>query len=421
MQPALGLSEHVVPEDQSALGPLGPAERRLMWVLASTTFVAMVGVSIIVPFLPLFAQSLGASGVVMGFIFSVFSLVRSITMPVVGPLSDRHGRKPFIWTGLLGYSATALLLLTVSSPLGLIMNRAFQGLFGAMVLPVSLALVADVIPKGREGRVMGFFNMALLLGFGLGPPLGGFVYDHLGLDANFYLQAGLSFLSLLAVLVWVREPPALKRSHRGRGLDFSLLADRDFLGIFLARFGAAAAMGCFMAFVPLLFQRYTLSNSAVGLFFGVNVLVMVAMQIPSGRLADRLPRVPLAFVGVFGSGVCKFLLPWAGGLPGLLVLSVSEGFFAGLALPALTALAVSRGRALGHGMGRVMADFTMAMSLGILVGPVLGGWLVDVSGVAASFWLAGGAAMAGSLGLVALTRSSSAPATPPPAAPEESA
>jgi MFS family permease len=388
--------------------------RARLFILETTVFVSMLGVGIIVPFLPLYARQMGASAAVMGLIFSSFSLARALAMPYVGSFSDRHGRKPFILSGLAGYAVLALALIWASQPWQLVANRVLQGVFAAMVLPVSMALVADLTPAGREGRIFGGFNTSFLLGFGVGPLMGGMVYDHWGLAANFLLMAGLSVASLVMVWLLVKEPERIE-AHAGRGgwaEQLGLLQHRGLRAVFIARGASAMGMGCFIAFLPVLAEDRGLSNTELGSLLAANVLIMTGLQWPAGWLADKASRAALSFAGLILSGACKAALPLAGGYPGLMALCVTEGVAAGLALPSLTALAVSYGRETGAGMGVTMGSFGLALSLGVFLGPVAGGWLADWGGLALAFYLGGGATFVGAAWLLAPDKPQP-PAEPP--------
>lgn len=371
--------------------------RARIFILELTIFVSMLGVGIIVPFLPLYAREMGASAFVMGAIFSSFSLARGLTMPYVGALSDRRGRKIFIIIGLLGYALLALALIWAASPWELVLNRVLQGVFAAMVLPVSMALVADMTPAGQEGAIFGGFNTYFLLGFAVGPLIGGVTYDHLGLNSNFFLMAGLSLLSMFMVLFMVKEPKQVRpASDKGGWAEqLALLKDRPLLSVFLARSLSAAGMGCFVAFLPVLAAEKGLSNTELGWLLAVNVLVMTGLQKPCGWLADHWSRVGLSAMGLLLSGACKGMLPLPDSFQGLMILCVLEGVAAGFALPALTAMAVSHGRRVGAGMGVTMGSFGMAMSLGVSVGPLAAGLLADWRGIDMVFYMAGSATIIG--------------------------
>lgn len=370
-------------------------------VLGVAVFVSMLGVGIIVPILPVYAQGLGASATMVGLIFSSFSLSRALVVPYVGTLSDRLGRKRFLEWGLLGYAVLSVALVWTHTPLGLVVNRAFQGVFAALILPVAMAMVADLSAIGQEGRAFGAFNTWLLMGFGVGPLVGGAVYDLWGVNANFLLMALTSLVSLVMVRWLVAEPPAGQRASEAVGWarQWALIKDRPMLGVFLCRASQTLGMGVFVAFLPVLAEGQGVSQTQVGLLLFVNVLAMTLLQGPAGRLADRWARLPLAGWGQAVSGLGKFLLPLAGGFWGLLALVVLEGIGAGVSLPALTAYATARGRDLGAGMGLTMGFFTLALSLGVLLGPIIGGYLADLGGMAWAFYLAGAATLLGALAL----------------------
>ena len=76
-------------------------EKKIFTTLFLAVFANITGVGIVVPLLPVYAKNLGASGFYIGLIFGAFSLSRTFLLPVFGKLSDKHGRKPFITTGLL--------------------------------------------------------------------------------------------------------------------------------------------------------------------------------------------------------------------------------------------------------------------------------------------------------------------------------
>lgn len=94
--------------------------------LRLAVFVSMLGVGIIVPILPVYAQGLGASATMVGLlVFSSFSLLRAIVVPYIGPLSDRLGRKRFLELGLMGYAVLSVVLVWTTTPWGLVVNCAF--------------------------------------------------------------------------------------------------------------------------------------------------------------------------------------------------------------------------------------------------------------------------------------------------------
>ena len=356
--------------------PQSPMDIRLpLRALGLAVFVSMLGVGNIVPLLPLYAKGMGASSLVIGLIFGAFAGARLLATPFVGSWSDLKGRKPFIVVGLMLMAGAALVMMAASSPWELVASRAGMGIASSLIMPVSLALVADLTPVGHEGRSFGGFGSYLLFGMGMGPLVGGVFYDLFGVDANFLVMAVLSVFAALIVLRLVKDPPRAGGQAEQPKIwhQFKLAVDNRMLGILCARSTSAMSMGFYIAFLPLLGESKGLNVSQVGMVLAVNTLVMTFVQKPSGMMADRMSRMSLAACGFLASGVVKACMPLIGGFWGLLALSLADGIAAGLAMPALTASAVDQGKKLGAGMGEVMSLFTIGLSVGVFCGPVMGG------------------------------------------------
>ena len=147
--------------------------RKIFGVLFFSLFIAVTGVGIVVPLLPVYAHELGASGFTIGLIFGSFSLSRTFCLSYFGKKSDENGRRPYIVTGLLAYTLISLAFMLSDSVSALIVIRFFQGIASAMMMPVIQAYVGDITPAGKEGTTMGLFNVSMFFGLSIGPVLGG--------------------------------------------------------------------------------------------------------------------------------------------------------------------------------------------------------------------------------------------------------
>lgn len=123
-------------------------QRHILATLLLAVFIALLGIGIIVPIMPVFAVSLGANGLTLGMIIAAFSISRAICQPVVGNLSDRLGRKSFLLCGLLIYAVVGLLIPHADSIFNLILIRCFHGVGSAMIVPVAMAYVSAMSPLG---------------------------------------------------------------------------------------------------------------------------------------------------------------------------------------------------------------------------------------------------------------------------------
>lgn len=372
--------------------------RRVLGVLFISILSCMVGVGIIAPLLPVYATEMGATGIWLGLIFAGFSVSRAISMPLIGRWSDVFGRKRFIASGLLVYTLAALGFVHSSSPLSLALIRFCQGFAAAMVIPISMAFIGDITPVGKEGSYMGTFNTALFLGFGIGPLIGGFIKDAAGMDTAFYSMGTLSLAAFLLVLIYL-PPSRRKKSSGGKEFpDFaSILRHRNVLGLCCFRTSTAMARAIMISFLPVFAsEKIGLSASQIGLIISANILLVALLQTPMGRFVDRLDRFKTVLYGSLPSMVLFYFLPLLSSFYSLMIFSLLFGLGSSAAIPAASAIAVVEGKEMG--MGSVMAVFNVAMSAGLAIGPLAGGFLMDLQSLAAAFYLAATAGVLGTLG-----------------------
>ena len=355
--------------------------RRVFITLFLAVFSAMVGIGIIIPLLPLYAQNLGATGIWLGIIFSGFSISRSIFMPIIGRLSDKKGRKIFICIGLFGYTLVSMIYTHADKAYELAVIRFLQGLFAAMIIPIAMAYIGEISPVKKEGTFIGAFSVSLFAGFGVGPLMGGVLKDHFGMNAAFYAMGGLSFIAFALVLLFLPELHLYKKAWGNPRASYRMMFDNKIIkGITAFRLTNSVGRGMVATFLPIFAHQYlSLSGSEIGLLISANILLTSFLQAPFGRLADKVSRSKLVVVGGVMASLAISLIPYTSDFAHLLVLNMVMGIAGAISLPAATALAVEEGRNIG--MGAVMGAFDMAMSLGLAGGPLLGGLLMDFMGI----------------------------------------
>ena len=347
--------------------------------LLLTITATALGSSLVLPLLPLYASDMGASGFELGLIFSSYALARSILLPIVGELADKIGRRAFILWGLLIYTAIAIAFDLSHQVELIILCRLIQGAAAAMVIPVARAYIGDWTPIGREGKVMGHFNMAFYGGLALGPWMGGFLKDLWGISSSFYSMAALSFLGFLLVIFRLprdRRNPEDTRT-RPRVPYLRILRNPKLFAVFLFRFGTVIGTGVNWTFLPLYGHDVLgLSSTKIGILISVTVLMTTLLQPVFGPMADRISRTGMTMLGGLLASVCLLGVPYCQGFCSLLILNLIIGTAFGLYMPPLMAIAVDVGRESGY-MTRVMSLLEVAFSLGMVVGPTIAGLVIE--------------------------------------------
>ncbi len=359
--------------------------RKAFVVLVGSMFISMMGMGLVTPFLPIYANTMGASGMEVGLIQAAFSITGIGTLLFVGRLSDRYGRKSFLSGGLTILAIASFGLLYATRPLHLILWRFFQGLGASAHLPIAQAYLGDITPTGREGRWMGYFNSVLFAGLGAGPLLGGVITDLFSMKASFLVMAFLNILGLIATLLFLKEMPR-KTAAREHASYLAPLKSRIMRGIFTYRTTAGLGTASLMAFVPLFADlKLGLSASLIGIVLAARTPASI-IQSYTGRLADRWNRRRMIFWGGIATVIATVLMPSTEGFWTLLLVHIFIILGQSFGIPAANAFVVSEGRT--YGMGASMTTFMLAMQIGNGIGPVVLGGISDRLGLNSVFYSA---------------------------------
>ncbi len=364
-----------------------------MWKTFASLFfavaVAMLGIGIIAPILPLYVKTFSASGLMIGVIMGAFSLSRGLLGPFVGRLSDRIGRKRFILAGLGAFAVVSLSYSLAGNVWQLVLVRILQGSASVMVTPIAQGYVGDMTPVGQEGKLMNLFYAAMFIGTGLGPLLGGVLTDVWSYHAAFAGMGILSVLSLVMVAITLPTDHAqartstakrtsaivpLRQITRNDGVKAILayVATRGFwrqgFNTFYPIF-AVTMMGWSPAHVGYIMSGYFIAG---GLF-----------QIPFGFLADRWPRNPQIVLGSFAAPLLMLFVPWIHSFAGVMIVVFSIGMLSAFSRASILAIRTELGRS--HGMATLAGLHGSAFAAGQMIGPVVCGAVVDGFGLGAVF------------------------------------
>src|SRR5262249_44886816 len=173
-------------------------------------FIDLVGFGIVIPVLPLYAESpeFQATPFQVGMLFAIYSWMQFFFAPVLGRLSDRYGRRPILFFSILGSAAGYFLVGYASTLLLVFVGRIVSGVTGGNI-STAQAYIADVTSKENRSKGMGLFGAAFGLGFVAGPALAGILSKY-GIHVPFYFAAGLSLVN--AIAVYFILPESVRRS-----------------------------------------------------------------------------------------------------------------------------------------------------------------------------------------------------------------
>jgi DHA1 family solute carrier family 18 vesicular amine transporter 1/2 len=352
-------------------------------LVTAAILMDMLLYGMVVPILPGYMQSLGASQAAVGVLFACYAISLLLATPALGWLADRLGRRGPMLGGLLGLAATTLLFAFADSFSALVTARLLQGLAAAATWTAGLALVADVFPSERRGQAMGTAMSGMVAGALLGPPFGGLLYQQGGYRLPFLVTAAGALALALSLALLLAEPK--RRQEPQPGL-LDLVRDRMILAVSGAIVLAALALTLLEPTLPLYLSRELhVSPAAVGLLFALSTMAFGAISPAAGRLADRLRGESLVALGIAALAATLPLLPLPGTLFGVSMILALIGLASGLILtPALPLLAERVDLHGGGAYGSVYAIFNLAYAVGMIAGPVIGGVLAQTLGFAAA-------------------------------------
>lgn len=404
------------------------------------TFVDVLGLTVILPLLHLYAAAYGASPVQIGLVAAAFPLSQLVGVPVMGALSDRYGRKPLLLISQISTCISFLMLASATSLEMVILSRVVDGLFGAN-LATAQAAITDLTDEKTRAQGLGLTGAAFGLGFLFGPAISLIALDFSdSLAMPALIAAAYSFISILLTYFMFKEtlPESQRRAHApSRVAAFTsalrIIRRPHFSPLLLLMF---AQQMMFFAFESLL-GLFTLSrlgllgqgNSLIFIYVGVILiyvqvrligpwsrkygerkllfialgalavgLLLVAttpsqphpfyvQQMAETSLRDLAPTSTEAIIGNIAVTLPSDSQRGIGGSLWFLAALIPLGIGAGLVRPALNSLMIKGGQP-GE-RGAILGISAAFVSLADAVAPLVGGWIFQSSGPSAPFLIGG--------------------------------
>jgi DHA1 family tetracycline resistance protein-like MFS transporter len=382
---------------------------RPLSIIFLTIFVNLVGFGIIIPLLPFYAQTFGASPLVIGLLFASFSLSQLVASPILGDLSDRWGRRPVLIFSLLGTLVSFVMLALATSLSMLFAARIVDGLSGGNIT-TARAYIADITTEENRAKSFGLLGAAFGLGFIVGPGLGA-AFSRISYTAPIWAAAVITGVATAVAFFWL--PETVHRAQTDGRSPWRALADlwrRAHLRVlFTIDFAYWSAFAVYQTTFALFGARrfgfdaahtgYLLS--AFG-FLGVVVQGAMVGPIVAAVGERRTLAVGLLFaaVGWGGSAVTHSLSVFVAMLvPGAIGIGLCNATLSSL-------ISKSAG---SHEQGRVQGAAGGLESLGRTIGPVWGNGTLQRFGEGTAY----GSAAVALVGAAALTMAYHQPPKPP--------
>ena len=345
---------------------------RPLLVIFLTVFVNLVGFGIIIPLLPFYAETFGASPVVIGFLFAAFSLAQLVAAPILGVLSDRFGRRPVLIFSLIGTAVSFVMLAMAQSLFMLFAARIIDGLSGGNIT-IARAYIADVTEPDERAKAFGFLGAAFGLGFIVGPGLAG-LFSHISYTAPIWAAVVVTLIATIMAAVWLPETV-----HRGSAVTVSplralpdVLRRRNLRPLLLADFVYWSSFAlCTTTFALFASRRFGFDVAHTGyVLAGFGLLGVIVQAGLVGVVARRLGVTRTLLVGLVIASAGWTLVALSGSVPVFLLSLIPAGIGVGLCNAAIVTL-VSHS-ASREEQGAMQGAAGALESLGRAIGPVWG-------------------------------------------------
>ncbi len=361
------------------------SNRRNVAILSMTLGVVMLGFGMVMPIMPFYVESMGASATELGLLVAISPFIQLVASPLWGSVSDRHGRKAVLAVGLLGYGISMLLFGLSTRLWMLYAARAVGALLSAATMPTTMAYVGDSTSEQDRGSGMGVLGAAMGLGMVLGPALGGLLGSE-SLSTPFFLTAAVCLLTLLLVLFFLPEslPAEARRGAtssrvpavQGRQLRLTLFGPIGVLlaMAFLVSFGLTNFQGIFGYYA---LRRFGYGTEEVGWILTVVGLVAALTQgTLTGPLTKHWGEATVIKATLLASALTFGLLLAADSLVTVLLTTALFTLPNALLRPAVISLTSKHA---GERQGWAMGLNNSFNSLGRVVGPVWAGFAFDLN------------------------------------------
>ena len=346
--------------------------KKLLLLVFGITFLGFIDTQMTVPIMRLYADSLGATVAIAGFIIGMYSIINTPANIVSGPLVDKFGRKIPLLLGLGGDAICMFLYTLCSTSQHLFVVRGLHGLAGAVLGLATASMVADYSSREKRGRGMGFYAIAMGLAPLIGMMICGIIMRNpAGFNMVFYTGSAL----LLAAVILAFLLPRTEAKGKAESIDFKRIGVIIAKKANIASYAAIFSLWFMMGVITVLLPSYMVSLGMTG-FHVAMVMVAVtatcaAFSYPAGLLSDKVGRKIPSVMGLAMLVISINLIPVVTGFGQLIGLGILQGMGMGCILPPVLAL-ISDNTEKGE-RGTAMGIFHALLTLGVAVGaPVTG-------------------------------------------------
>ncbi len=362
---------------------MNPAEKRASFGLAGIYGLRMLGLFIILPIFALYAEHLpgGENHMLMGLALGAYGLTQAILQIPAGWMSDRYGRKPIIYAGLVIFAIGSFVAASADNIYWVIIGRAIQGA-GAINAAV-MALTADLTREEVRTKAMAMIGMTIGLTFSISLVLSPLLHGVIGVPGIFALTGVLAFAAMLVVRFMIPNP-AITRFHSdtqaGHGHFAEVLRNKDLLRLDFGIFSLHAILMSVFMQVPFVLQANGLAVARHWQIYLPVMLIAFVLMVPPIIIAEKKAKMKQVFMLAVFLALCAQVLLMVGQHSLWAVAAALLVFFTAFNVLEATLPSLISKIAPLAAKGTAMGVYSSVQFLGAFFGAVMGGILMQSFG-----------------------------------------
>ena len=358
--------------------------KEVQTLIIASFFVAM-GYGVIVPAIPLYSRSFGVSAAAVGFVVSAFAIMRFISGLFSGKLVNTFGERHVYSFGVLMVSISSFLAAIAQNYWQLLAFRTAGGLGSSMFSVAASSVIFKSVAPELRARAQATYNGGFLVGAIAGPAVGGLLMG-ISLRAPFFLYSISLLISGTIAYFYLRAShlqPSKDEVIEEMTIKDALKLEPFRIAFITSFLFGWAVLGPRLSIIPLfVVEELKGSNAMVGYVYTASALLQGAFLMRAGHLSDRRGRRLLLRLGStitwFGMAMFLFANHELVFVAAMLVIGFGTAFLS--TTPSAIVGDVIKGRS-----GKVIGLFQMAGDAGMIIGPIISGFLADISSFRVAF------------------------------------
>jgi MFS family permease len=349
-------------------------------ILILASFFVAIGYGIVMPAIPVFAKTFGVTNAAIGLIVSAFAITRFTSGLVSGALTDRFGERKVFAAGVFMVAVFTLLAGLAQNYQQLLIFRASGGLGSSMFSVAAGSVIMRSVDDQHRGQAQSVYQGAFLLGGIAGPAVGGLL-SIISLRAPFFVYSILLFVSGIVALAFLKSDSAVHHINKSKENESTSIAQAFAMkpyriALILAFISTWVFFGLRSSILPIfVIEELDSTTAVVGYGLALSAVLQGVFLLRAGRFSDSKGRKAASIIGANAVMVGVLLLTFATNT-WIYLLSMAVIGFGGAFLATVPASIV--GDIIKGKGGKVIAVFQMAGDAGMIVGPVVVGWLSDL-------------------------------------------